>query len=206
MIPKPFLEIEYRGTSVYMLQHVINTIPFGSDEISIAVPPGHVFEAPGIKSYEISDTKGPAHTALKMIPTLGHQQSCLILDSDVLNFTNDLIRLTGLDSCGVLVSGSANPAFSYVDQKGVFSQIIEKERISEYAVRGAYYISWGAMLEFIRQLELVVKKESEPYISHVFNKLRLEKFAIETTYFPVEWGTPRDIKLSGARIISEKGG
>jgi len=140
-IPKPFLEIEYRGLSVYMLQHVINTIPHSLDcEISIAVSPGYVFDAPKIKSYPVENTKGRADTALQVMKILPEPNwgGYLIIDSDILNSTNDLSRLVSQQRSAVLVKKSANPAYSYVDKLGKVSQIKEKERISEYAIQGAY--------------------------------------------------------------------
>jgi hypothetical protein len=44
----------------------------------------------------------------------------------------------------------------------------------------------------------------EPYISHVFNQLTGEKIAKETTYQPIDWGTPLDVRLSGAHIVGGK--
>lgn len=210
-IPKPFLEIHWRGKSVYMLQHVINTIPLKFAEIHIAVPPKTEFRAPGIHSYEISDTKGPAHTAYQMLSLLGDYDtgapsSYLILDCDVLNFTNDLERLSELDHSGVLVSWSANPAYSYVDKLGPFEHIEEKKRISEYAVRGAYFIHQSGLNEFINLSKLVIEAKQEPYLSHVFDAMQCEKRAVETSYLPVDWGTPRDIRISGAHIVPIKEG
>lgn len=206
--PKPFLEIVWRGTSVYMLQHVINTVPFKFD-ISIAVPPRHVFDIPRVKSYEISDTKGPADTAFRMVIALekyvlNTYSSYLILDCDILNTTNDLERLSELNYCGVLVSRSANPAYSYVDKLGPFDRIEEKNRISEYAVQGAYFIHQSAFNEFINISKLVIEAKQEPYLSHVFNAMQCEKIALETSYTPISWGTPRDLILSGARLATKE--
>jgi molybdopterin-guanine dinucleotide biosynthesis protein A len=209
-IPKPFLEIDYRGTSVYMIQHVINTIPLKFREIHIAAPPGTEFNAPGIWVSGIMETKGPADTALQMIRVLGDYDtgaysSYLILDCDVLNFTNDLEGLSESLHCGVLVSWSANPAYSYVDKLGSFNRIEEKQRISEYAVRGAYFIHESAYNEFINISKLIIEAKQEPYLSHVFNAMQCEKLAIETSYLPVDWGTPRDLRISGAHIVPQKG-
>jgi choline kinase len=206
-IPKPFLEIDYRGRSVYMLQHVISTVPF-EYRISVAVPPHHEFNIPRVKSYEIADTKGPAHTALQMISKF-KTDSFLILDSDILNHTNDLHRISSYPGCGlgVLVSKSSNPAFSYVDKLGNFKRIEEKQRISEYAVRGAYFIASGAMKEFKKHLTQAVESMPEPYMSHAFNNYKqYVKVALETAYEPVDWGTPRDVMLSGAKIVDTREG
>jgi hypothetical protein len=205
-IPKPFLEIEYRGRNASMLGHVISTIPF-EYRISIAVPPDYKYNiAPRIKSYEIFNTKGPAHTALKMISKF-RIDSFIILDADLLNQANDLYRISFVGGLGVLVSQSSNPAFSYVEKLKDFRRIEEKQRISEYAVRGAYYIPYGAMKEFKEHLSQVVEDIPEPYMSHAFNSFtRYMKTAVETTYIPIDWGTPRDIKLSGARIVTPKEG
>jgi NDP-sugar pyrophosphorylase family protein len=203
-IPKPFLEIEWRGTSIYMLQHVINTVPFEFN-ISVAVPTRNVFEIPRVKSYDIGDTKGPAETALRMIDILP-PDSFLILDSDVLNSTNDLYRLSLLHCCGVLVCQSDNPSSSYVGKLGIFENIREKEQISKYAVQGAYFIHNSALDEYITQSKFVIEVKQEPYISHILDIMKCKKVALQTSYIPIEWGTPRDVRLSGARVITEQGG
>jgi dTDP-glucose pyrophosphorylase len=221
MIPKPFLNIEWRGTTMTMLGHVLNTIPSNIGEIFIAAPPQYyeqamesnlgLTDAGLIEVIPIEDTKGPAHTALRMLD-ITNPDSVMFLDADILNFTNDLgyLYIDGFfNSCRVLVSKSANPAFSYVDQLGIFTRIEEKKCISEYAVRGAYCIGPEIIEEFKEHLKTIVSEKSEPYISQAFNLINDEEYdknAILTTYTPIDWGTPRDIKLSGAQIITPKEG
>src|SRR5262245_47681586 len=78
MTPKPFLNIEWRNKTCKMVQHVIGTIPYVyHNNIIIATPP---------------DSKGPADTVLKTMTHVEH--SCLILDCDILNHTNDLFVLS----------------------------------------------------------------------------------------------------------------
>lgn len=211
-VPKPFLEIEWHGLSVYMLQHVINTVPRCLDcEISIAVSPGYVFDAPRIKSYPIEKTKGPAHTALQMMEMLVDKPrwgGYLIIDSDILNFTNDLNKLVSQQRSAVLVKKSANPAYSYVDLLGKVGQIKEKERISVYAIQGAYFVPGFVQEEFMGISNQIIEKEQEPFISQVLNALLhhtnpvRQVLALETTYTPIDWGTPHDVELSGAKIIT----
>jgi hypothetical protein len=181
-----------------MIEHVINTVPIEFKNIISAVPVGRTAS----KGYfGIERSRGPADTALQVLDYI-EPDSCLIMDSDILNFTNDLYILGHRTyGCGVLVCYSANPAFSYVDQLGAFNHIKEKERISGYAVRGAYYVSNPAIEEFKSTLELVVDGKEEPYISHAFDFMKCSKSAVETTYVPIDWSTPHDLKLSGARIV-----
>jgi hypothetical protein len=189
-----------------MLEHVINTVPMQYKQITVALPSSLVKEAKILKTKFIpcvvGETSGPAHTALQTLLCI-NEDSTLILDVDVLNFTNDLYRLSMLHWCGVLVSWAANPAFSYVDKLGTFKQIVEKRRISEYAVRGAYFIPMNDRREFIQQLEITVRSQKEPFISHAFANMSSIKYSIKTSYTPFEWGTPRDVKLSGAHIVSK---
>jgi hypothetical protein len=199
IVPKPFIEIEWQGTILPMIEHVINTVPIGFVNVISAVPPGYKTTKGW---FPIEKTKGPADTASQMLDRI-EPSSCLIIDSDILNFTNDLDRLTWVDGCGVLVSRSANPAFSYVNDLERFIHIKEKQRISEYAVRGAYYVSEEVMSEFTTVLRDVISGYEEPYISHAFDLMGCEKFAIETTYTPIDWGTPHDVKISGARIMGK---
>jgi NDP-sugar pyrophosphorylase family protein len=202
-IPKPCLNIEWRGRIAWMVYHVFFTIPVEFSLKTIAIPPG-ITNDPEDIHFSVSDTKGPADTAMQVINEV-EPDSCLILDSDILNFTNDLRVLTNTTDIGVLVNSSANPAFSYVDSLNNFTSIREKQRISPYAVRGAYFVSKKAMKKFRFALENVVKSQREPFISHAIDLMDCTKYALETTYDPIDWGTPRDIKLSGAKIVTEKG-
>ena len=203
--PKPFLAIDYRSRIRTMLEHVICTIPFQFN-ITIALSSGWAEQARkmpisrNIACMDVGETKGPGQSALVTLREL-RPESILIMDVDVLNMTNDLFGLTLLSNPGVLVSWSANPSFSYVDKLGSFSKIEEKVRISEYAVRGAYFVPDSAYRTFITALEETVMDTSEPFISHVFNRITTTKTSMLTSYIPVEWGTPRDVKLSGAHII-----
>lgn len=209
MVPKPLLQIEWRGTILSMVEHVMKTVPMEyQNKIIIAVSPEFVAKISTLpistsRLCIVESTKGPAETALKTMQNL-EPEATLIMDVDVLNYTNDLHRLTNLSRCGVLVSWSANPAFSYVDSVGVFKQIREKQRISEYAVRGAYFIPLESRFNFIGALEKVSGVIQEPYISQALGYMDEEKYAIQTSYTPLEWGTPRDIRISGAHIVMNK--
>lgn len=198
-IPKPFLKVDWNGVVVTMLEHVINTIPSEFDCITIAVPPGYDY-------FPVYNSKGPADTFYRVLQKLILPDSFLVLDTDILNSTNDLMKLTKLNHCGVLVRRSANPSYSYVDRLGAFQHIKEKERISEYAVQGAYFVPKSALDEFMIELKRVVETVSEPFMSHVFDRLTLEKYSVPTTYIPVDWGTPKDLEMSGAHIMSDREG
>lgn len=190
-----------------MLQHVVNTIPLEFKNVYIAIPAEQSKERSQFKDHcyfcNLPKTKGPAESA-QIVLQAGPQDSYLIMDTDILNSTNDLLKLTMLNHCGVLVRRSNNPAYSYVDCLGAFKHIKEKERISEYAVQGAYFIPKTAFTEFKTQLDVVVETKEEPYMSHVFDRMTLEKYAVPTTYIPVDWGTPKDLEMSGAYIVSDK--
>ncbi len=212
--PKPFLKVEWNGTTAMMIDHVINTIPLELEDVDIALPPGWskhcskelAFRPGYVFKYDvIENSKGPAETAYQILTHLEISESCLFLDTDILNSTNDLLKLTKLNHCGVLVRRSANPAYSYVDQLGRFEHIKEKERISEYAVQGAYYVPQFILQKFIMELRITISAMNEPFLSHVFDRMTIEKYAVPTTYIPVDWGTPQDIEMSGAHIISEEG-
>src|SRR3974377_530764 len=135
--PKPFLKVNWRDNINTMLGHVINTIPIDLDYI-IAYHKGWRTELTASLGFEIGNTKGPADTALQVLIGTRYDAT-LIIDCDILNTTNDLARLLRQNSCAVLVKKSANPAYSYVDNLGLFTHIVEKERISDYAVQGAYF-------------------------------------------------------------------
>lgn len=207
-VPKPFLPIVWRGITRLMIIHVINSIPEQFTKLIVAVPPGHEkeieFHTPSPQCIEVEGTKGPAHTLQRVLHRLPDIESTLVMDSDVLNYHLDLFGLTKESVCSVLVSPSTDPSYSYVNKLGYFDNIVEKEVISEHAVRGAYYIPRLHMSEFMAVLDNVVEEEDEPYISHVFNSMQGLKYALQTTYMPIDWGTPEAVRMSGARIISKE--
>lgn len=202
--PKPFLPIEWRGSTRLMVIHVVNSLPKQLTKLTIAVPPGYKNEIYSPRAYciEVEGTKGPAHTLQKVLYRLPDMESTLVLDSDVINHHLDLYGLTKEPVCSVLVSPSKDPSYSYVNKVGYFDQIVEKEVISEHAVRGAYFIPRLHISEFMLALDKIVEEKDEPYISHVFNDMLGDKYALQTTYIPVDWGTPEAIQASGARICT----
>jgi molybdopterin-guanine dinucleotide biosynthesis protein A len=208
--PKPFLNIEWRGWTQPMLMHVLRSVPLQFEDVTIAIPTGWLERAREItatyervvKFIEIEHSTGPASTAKQTL--LGFDdKATLFLDCDIINHPNDLWVLCCLNCCGVLVSNSTNPAFSYVTNTGSFFHIKEKQRISPYAVRGAYFVPTHMMKSFVMWMNIVISNEQEPFISHIFDMLPDSKFALETTYDPIDWGTPLDVKLSSAKIITE---
>jgi hypothetical protein len=209
LVPKPLIRLSWRGKEQTMLEHVIATIPLEFRDIVIATHPKWIREIghnERIHVHPVEATRGPAETAYKTLRAL-IPEATLILDVDVLNFTNDLLRLGSLNNTmGVLVGESANPAFSYVDQKDEFKHIYEKRRVSKYAVRGAYFISAIHINAFMSALEKKMPLNGEPFISHIFNHVPIMKTALEVSYTPIEWGTPRDVRLSGAHITTPREG
>ena len=208
-IPKPFITIRWRGLEATMLEHVLHTIPAQYENITVGILADHWKQEyiqridPPIQMLTIEKTIGPADTVSQLLEYV--DTSILIIDVDVLNHTNDLYGLTKLVYPAVLVSKSANPSFSYVDHLGRFQTIREKERISDYAVRGAYYIPHSLLEEFKDILYDTLHNIEEPYISDAVQHIAYDKVSILTTYKPIEWGTPEDVRLSGAIIVTEKG-
>lgn len=210
-IPKPFLDIEWRGVRASMLDHVLNTIPAQLNPIRVAVPDSYdktyKFQPFDRISFTgVGETRGPAESLLKIVmkPFFSGEESLLIMDSDILNHTNDLWELANLQTSGVLVRKSANPAYSYVDALGEFQIIMEKSRISEWAVSGAYFIHESDRDDFVYQLDNISKNSvKEPYISHAILLMERRKMtSLAVTYDPIDWGTPQDVLLSGARICT----
>src|SRR5215469_3317603 len=92
MTPKPFLQIEWRGTIAMMLEHVINTIPMDFS-VAAAIPLGWLSSTKKISHEhnqivysELGPTKGPADTALQMLE-LFKSDDTIFMDVDILNLT-----------------------------------------------------------------------------------------------------------------------
>jgi hypothetical protein len=211
MVPKPFFSIEWHGTTATMLEHVIATVPLGFPRTVVAVPKPYAERLDGalgltgriVRFVEVEDSQAPAHTALQVLEFL-QLETTLFLDVDVLNCTNDLYRLVNSNSCGVLVTKSTDPAYSYVDRIGLFNRIIEKEPISPYAVQGAYFVPITQIPDLMLCLSAAIRLYEEPFLSHAFNQMMGSKLAVQTSYTPIDWGTPEKVRLSGAHIITDK--
>lgn len=207
-LPKQFLTINWRDRIDLMVNHIMLTVSSIMDLVAV-VPENYVTESIGIglrllRVIKVGPTKGPAHTAKIAMDQLGYDENVLFMDSDVLNHPTDLFDLASLSISGVLVSESYNPNCSYVDKIDLFTRIKEKQQISEYAVRGAYFVHKYDMAEFAELLTDVVTGYEEPFLSHVFDKLSTDKMALKAIYPPIDWGTPEAVRDSGAIIIGGK--
>ena len=126
----------------------------------------------------------------------------LCLDSD--NFyTNDILNLwNGKNSVFTFLSKDINPIFSYLktDENENILQIIEKQKISNFACTGAYgfesYYNLMNCCSYIINNNITQKKEF--YTSGVINyMLESEKFkniTIDNKYYH-SLGTPEQVKL-----------
>ena len=126
------------------------------------------------------DTKGAADTINIALKNIDQQfDDCIIcVDSD--NFyTCDILSLWNKDNQIItIIDTNTNPIYSYIKKNNdnIITDIVEKEKISDYACTGAYgFRSWKTLLEYS---ELVVTnnliQKNELYTSSII-KLMLSK-------------------------------
>lgn len=205
--PKPDLMIEYGGQRKKMLDWALASLP--STIIGpIVVGCRHDMigpERPHV-GLTVHRSRGQAHTLLVMInETCQHDEPILIINSDVVFQTQDLLRTCeeverGADT-GVLVYRSENEAMSYVDRVPYATGFQEKRRISDFAMAGAWAFRSAHALE--ERLKIVCQHNIEPYLSHAMNKLRGVHACYQTESTRVlDWGTPEALAATGARIVT----
>lgn len=219
---KPLLELKApnRKTAL-MLDFVYNTVPKGLP-IIVGLPMGTKLDIgdrsimdcieEGLDAAEqssdkhfiqyIDKTRGQADSVYQMIKHLSSNDSCLILDCDMLLRTDDiqkLIDLLQVYDVTIAVTETFDPNSSRVDSIPFPSQIVEKQPISQYGIVGARAFKSIDLLT--KALKKTLKESvTEPYLSHAIGGYSGVKYAHLISEY-VDLGTPERIREAGWEII-----
>ncbi len=160
---------------------------------------------PNCKIVEVNElTEGAACTALLAKEHINSENPLFFANSDQFvewDSNEFLYKMNETDADGGIVSFKAtHPKWSFakVNDKGLVTEVAEKNPISDIATVGYYY--WKKGSDFVKYAEEMIKKDirvnNEFYVCPVFNQAIADGKEIRTFDIPKMWGlgTPEDLK------------
>ena len=160
---------------------------------------------PNCKIVEVNElTEGAACTALLAKEHINKDTPLFFANSDQFvewDSNEFLYKMNETNADGGIVSFRAtHPKWSFakVDEKGLVTEVAEKNPISDIATVGYYY--WKKGSDFVKYAEDMIEKDirvnNEFYVCPVFNQAIEDNKEIRTFDIPKMWGlgTPEDLK------------
>ena len=160
---------------------------------------------PNCKIVEVDKlTQGAACTALLAKEHINKDTPLFFANSDQFvewDSNEFLYKMNETNADGGIVSFRAtHPKWSFakVDEKGLVTEVAEKNPISDIATVGYYY--WKKGSDFVKYAEDMIEKDirvnNEFYVCPVFNQAIEDNKEIRTFDIPKMWGlgTPEDLK------------
>ena len=160
---------------------------------------------PNCKIVEVDKlTEGAACTALLAKEHINKATPLFFANSDQFvewDSNEFLYKMNETNADGGIVSFRAtHPKWSFakVDEKGLVTEVAEKNPISDIATVGYYY--WKKGSDFVKYAEDMIEKDirvnNEFYVCPVFNQAIEDNKEIRTFDIPKMWGlgTPEDLK------------
>ena len=160
---------------------------------------------PNCKIVEVDKlTEGAACTALLAKEHINKDTPLFFANSDQFvewDSNEFLYNMNEANADGGIVSFRAtHPKWSFakVDEKGLVTEVAEKNPISDIATVGYYY--WKKCSDFVKYAEDMIEKDirvnNEFYVCPVFNQAIEDNKEIRTFDIPKMWGlgTPEDLK------------
>ena len=160
---------------------------------------------PNCKIVEVDKlTEGAACTALLAKEYINKDTPLFFANSDQFvewDSNEFLYKMNETNADGGIVSFRAtHPKWSFakIDEKGLVTEVAEKNPISDIATVGYYYWKHGS--DFVKYAEDMIEKDirvnNEFYVCPVFNQAIEDGKEIRTYDIPKMWGlgTPEDLK------------
>ena len=208
--PKPLIDVEGKP----MIQVVVENLnieanyiyvvqkshreKFNLDTMLNLITPGcRIVETEGI-------TEGAACTALLAKELIDNDSPLFFANSDqfVEWDSNEFMYKMNETDCdgGIVTFRSAHPKWSFakIDERGLVTEVAEKNPISDIATVGFYY--WKKGSDFVKYAESMIQKEirvnNEFYVCPVFNEAIGDNKQIRIFDVDRMWGlgTPEDLK------------
>ena len=208
--PKPLIDVEGKP----MIQVVVENLnieanyiyvvqkshreKFNLDTMLNLITPGcRIVETEGI-------TEGAACTALLAKDLIDSDSPLFFANSDqfVEWDSNEFMYKMNETDCdgGIVTFRSAHPKWSFakIDERGLVTEVAEKNHISDIATVGFYY--WKKGSDFVKYAESMIEKEirvnNEFYVCPVFNEAIGDDKQIRIFDVDKMWGlgTPEDLK------------
>lgn len=208
--PKPLIDVEGKP----MIQVVVENLNMDANYIFV-VQKEHRNEynldtllnliQPNCKIVEVDGlTEGAACTALLAKEYINNDNPLFFANSDQFvewDSTEFMYKMNETNADGGIVSFRAtHPKWSFakVDEKGIVTEVAEKNPISDIATVGYYY--WKKGSDFVKYAEQMIDRDirvnNEFYVCPVFNQAIEDGKQIRTFDIPKMWGlgTPEDLK------------
>ena len=208
--PKPLIEVNQKP----MIQVVVENLNIKANFIYV-VQSSHrekynldtllTMITPNCRVIEVDGiTEGAACTALLARKYIDNDKSLLFANSDqfIEWDSNEFMYKMNETKCdgGIVTFKSTHPKWSFakVDEKGLVTEVAEKNPISDTATVGFYW--WKKGSDFVRYADRMIEKDirvnNEFYVCPVFNEAiedgkKIRTFNINKMY---GLGTPEDLK------------
>jgi len=208
--PKPLIDVKNKP----MIQVVVENLNIKANYIYI-VQKSHREKynldtllnliTPGCKIVEVDGlTEGAACTALLAKEFINNNKPLFFANSDQFvewDSNEFMYKMNETEADGGIVTFEAtHPKWSFakVDEKGLVTEVAEKNPISNIATVGYYY--WKQGSDFVKYAEQMIEKDirvnGEFYVCPVFNEAVADCKQIRTFNINKMWGlgTPEDLK------------
>ena len=208
--PKPLIEVKGKP----MIQLVVENLNIDANFIFV-VQKSHREQynldtllnliTPNCKVVEVdSMTEGAACTALLAKDYINNNDPLFFANSDQFvewDSNEFMYKMNETDADGGIVSFTAtHPKWSFakINEKGLVTEVAEKNPISDIATVGYYYWKHGS--DFVKYAEQMIESNirvnNEFYVCPVFNQAIQDKKQIRTFNINKMWGlgTPEDLK------------
>ncbi len=208
--PKPLIDVKNKP----MIQVVVENLNIKANYIYI-VQKSHREKynldtllnliTPNCKIVEVNGlTEGAACTALLAKEFINNNQPLFFANSDQFvewDSNEFMYKMNEIEADGGIVTFEAtHPKWSFakVNEKGLVTEVAEKNPISNIATVGYYYWKHGS--DFVKYAEQMIEKNirvnNEFYVCPVFNEAIGDKKEIRTFNISKMWGlgTPEDLK------------
>ena len=208
--PKPLIDVNNKP----MIQVVVENLNIKANYIYI-VQKSHREKynldtllnliTPNCKIVEVNGlTEGAACTALLAKEFINNNQPLFFANSDQFvewDSNEFMYKMNEIEADGGIVTFEAtHPKWSFakVNEKGLVTEVAEKNPISNIATVGYYYWKHGS--DFVKYAEQMIEKNirvnNEFYVCPVFNEAIGDKKEIRTFNISKMWGlgTPEDLK------------
>lgn len=214
--PKPLIPIYGIPMVKYVIDHIINTMEPTSQFNIYLIYKSEIHDevitlCDNTYTYSICldrDTAGAAETVLYGLERIhSHYSKCLLIDCDTV-YTTNIVGIADIyatmNANMVLYTENTNPKplYSYirVNEDGVITHIVEKQKISDNANTGCYFFNDINLLKTYchRVISEGITFNGEPYISCVIDLMIRDKEVFMGHQILasscISLGTPDDVK------------
>jgi beta-phosphoglucomutase-like phosphatase (HAD superfamily)/dTDP-glucose pyrophosphorylase len=209
--PKPLIEVEGEP----MIKVVTSNLNLDANFIYI-VQKAHRLKynldtllnliSPNCKIVEVDGiTDGAARTTLLAKEYINNNRPLILANSDqflVWDSNEFMYKLSETSAdAGIVTFRSTHPKWSFVkiDEKGLVTEVAEKNPISNYATAGIYY--WKNGSDYVKYAEQMIEKNlkvnNEFYVCPVFNEAIADGLKVRVFDIEKMWGlgTPEDLDV-----------